>query len=156
MQNDLLEVCRGLQSQGVKYILVGGHAVRLNGILRATEDVDILLPFDVANGARLIEGLSFLDAARELDPAWFGAQANQPDVENIRLADRIVIDILFAANGETFESLQAHVLVIELEGISIPVLDIDGLLKAKTDYREKDRLDKSMLRRLRDGKAEGM
>ncbi len=151
MPNDLIEVCRGLQAQGVRYILVGGHAVRLNGIVRATEDVDILVPFDVANGARLIEGLSFLESARDIDPVWFSREANEPDLENIRVADRIVIDILFAVNGETFESLQPHVRLVELEGVAIPVLDIDGLLKAKTDYREKDVLDKAMLRRLQGG-----
>jgi hypothetical protein len=151
MQNDLIEVCRGLQAQGVRYILVGGHAVRLNGIVRATEDVDILVPFDTANGARLIQSLSFLESTRDIDPAWFSREANEPEVENIRVADRIVIDILFAVNGETFESLQPHVRVVELEGVAIPVLDIDGLLKAKTDYREKDVLDKAMLRRLRGG-----
>jgi len=154
MQNDLLEVCRGLQAQGVRYILVGGHAIRLNGILRATEDVDILVPFDWDNGARIVEGLSFLESAREIDPAWFTREANDPDIENIRIADRIVIDILFAANGETFETLQPHVRVVELEGVSIPVLDIDGLLKAKTDYREKDLLDKAMLKRLKEGGGE--
>jgi hypothetical protein len=154
MQNDLLEVCRALQAQGVRYILVGGHAVRLNGIVRATEDVDILVPFDTDNGRRLIEGLDFLESARDIDPAWFSREANQPDVENIRIADRIVIDVLFAVNGETFETLQPHVRVLELEGISIPVLDIEGLLKAKTDYREKDVLDKAMLRRLKSGQQD--
>ncbi|MDP2833958.1 MAG: hypothetical protein Q8Q28_11845 [Pseudomonadota bacterium] len=154
MQNDLLEVCRGLQAQGVRYILVGEHAIRLNGILRATEGVDILVPFDWDNGARIVEGLSFLESAREIDPAWFTREANDPDMENIRIADRIVIDILFAANGETFETLQPHVRVVELEGVSIPVLDINGLLKAKTDYREKDLLDKAMLKRLKEGGGE--
>lgn len=151
MQYDLIEVCRALQAHGVSYILVGGHAVRLNGIVRATEDVDILVPFDTANGRRLIESLGFLDSARDIDPAWFSREANQPDVENIRVADRIVIDILFAVNGETYETLQPHVRALELEGVSIPVLDIDGLLKAKTDYREKAVLDKAMLRRLKSG-----
>jgi len=151
MQNDLLEVCRSLQTQGVRYILVGGHAIRLNGILRATEDVDILVPFDRDNGIRLVESLSFLESAREIDPAWFTREANDPDIENIRIADRIVIDILFAVNGETYETLQPHVRVVELDGVLIPVLDIDGLLKAKTDYREKDLLDKAMLRRLKVG-----
>jgi len=150
MQNDLLEVCRGLQTCGVRYILVGGHAVRLNGILRATEDVDILVPFDQGNGARLVESLAFLESVREIDPAWFSREANEPDIENIRIADRIVIDILFAVNGESYESLQPHVRVIDLEGVQIPVLDIDGLLKSKTDYREKDLLDKAMLKRLKE------
>jgi len=31
------------------------------------------------------------------------------------------------------------------------VLDIDGLLKTKTDYREKDVLDKRMLERIKRG-----
>jgi hypothetical protein len=84
-----------------------------------------------------------------MDPAWFSREANEPEVENIRVADRIVVDILFAVNGETYETLQPHVRVLELEGVAIPVLDIDGLLKAKTDYREKDVLDKAMLRRLK-------
>lgn len=66
MRNDLIEVCRALQSHRVRYILVGGHAVRLNGIVRATEDVDILVPFDTANGQRLIEGLAFLESARDM------------------------------------------------------------------------------------------
>ena len=32
--------------------LVGGQAVRLNGFLRATEDIDILLPSSLENGRR--------------------------------------------------------------------------------------------------------
>jgi hypothetical protein len=42
--DDLLELLRRFQQEGVEYILVGGHAVRLNGFVRATEDIDILLP----------------------------------------------------------------------------------------------------------------
>jgi hypothetical protein len=59
--------------------------------------------------------------------------------------------LLFAANGETFESLQPHVRHIYVEGVPIATLDIDGLLKTKTDYREKDRIDKSVLIRLKQG-----
>jgi len=151
MQNDLLEVCKHLQTQGVRYILVGGHAVRLNGILRATEDVDILVPFDRANGERVKAGLSFLAAVAEIEPDWFTRTANEPDIQNIRVADRIVVDILFAVNGETFETLQPHVRMLTLDGVVIPVLDIDGLLKAKSDYREKDVLDKAALRRIKAG-----
>ncbi len=70
--------------------------------------------------------MSGLDAAREMDPAWFGREANGSEVENIRIANRI--DILFEVNGETHESLQPHVRALELERVAIPVLDIDGLL----------------------------
>lgn len=35
----LLDLLRRLQAEGVRYILVGGQAVRLNGFVRATEDI---------------------------------------------------------------------------------------------------------------------
>lgn len=38
---DLLKLLARFQEEGVQYILVGGHAVRLNGFVRATEDIDI-------------------------------------------------------------------------------------------------------------------
>lgn len=148
-QNDLLELCRHLQAEGVQYILVGGQAVRLNGIVRATEDVDILVPFDEANGRRIIAGLAYLESAKEMDPEWFGAAANADEVQNIRVADRVIVDILFAANGETYETLSPYVREMRIEDVTIPVLDLDGLLKTKTSPREKDQLDRQMLLRLR-------
>lgn len=134
-----------LQQNGVKFILVGDHAVRLQGFLRATEDIDILVPFDEANGVRLINSLDFLESAKEIQAWWFSKAANDEEIQNIRVADTMVIDILFAANGETFESLQPHVRMLDMGGVSIPVLDIEGLLKTRTDIREKDRIDKAAL-----------
>ena len=34
-----LELLRRFQVEGVEYVLIGGQAVRLNGFVRATEDV---------------------------------------------------------------------------------------------------------------------
>lgn len=145
----LLDLLHRLQKNGVRYVLVGGHAVRLQGFLRATEDIDLLVPFDEVNGRKLIDSLSFLESASELDPQWFTQQANEPDIQNIRVADQLVIDILFAANGETFDSLQAHIQTLVVDELEIPVLNIEGLLKTKTGYREKDQLDRQMLEKLR-------
>lgn len=75
---------------------------------------------------------------------------DEGDIENIRVADDLLVDLLFAANGETFESLQPYLRELEVEGVSVKLLNIEGLLKSKTDYREKDILDKSVLRKLRD------
>ena len=38
---------------------------------------------------------------------------------------------------------------IEVEGVPIATLEIEGLLKTKTDYREKDLIDKSVLTKLK-------
>src|SRR5437763_836199 len=86
---------------------------------------------------------------RLLDAAWFEPQSGA--IENIRVADELLIDVLFAANGETYETVQPHVRVVEIEGVKLRVLDIDGLLKTKTDYREKDVLDKRVLERIKLG-----
>jgi hypothetical protein len=143
----LLKLLQRFQEEGVHYVLVGGQAVRLNGFLRNTEDIDILLPHSVENGERVIRALSFLRSAADLDAQWFASSSDEP--ENIRVADDLLIDLLFAANGETFNSLQQHIKTLRIEGTDIQTLDIDGLLKTKTDYREKDLLDKQALRKLK-------
>lgn len=142
----VLRLMRRLHEEGVRYILVGGYAVRLNGFLRNTEDVDLLLPSSVQNGERLIRALDFLPSAKELEPSWFEPSADAP--ENIRVADDLLIDLLFAANGETWETLQPHVARLEIDGVPIVTLDIEGLLKTKTTYRDKDRIDREALTRL--------
>ena len=77
--------------------------------------------------------------------AWFEAQG---DAENIRVADELLIDLLFAANGETWESLQRYVARLEVDGVPVVTLNIEGLLRTKTDYRDKDRIDRAALSRL--------
>ena len=143
----LLDLLRRFQAEGVAYVLVGGHAVRLNGFNRNTEDIDILLPSSLENGRKVIKALSFLPSSKELDVQWFAPPADEP--ENIRVADELLIDLLFAANGQTYESLQDHVRTLTVDGVQIRTLDIEGLLKTKTDYRDKDRIDREALLRLK-------
>ena len=64
-----LQLLRRFQEEGVQYVLVGGQAVRLNGFMRATEDVDVLLKPSRANGEKIIRALSFLPSSVDLDPA---------------------------------------------------------------------------------------
>ena len=124
--------------------------MRLNGFVRATEDVDVLLKPGRNNGEKIIRALSFLPASSELDPSWFESLPDG-EVENIRVADDLLVDLLFAANGQTLEGLASYIVQIQIEGVEVQVLNIDGLLKTKTDFREKDILDKAVLMRLRDG-----
>lgn len=145
----LLRLLGRFRDEGVEYVLVGGQAVRLNGYLRATEDVDVLVKPTRANGEKIIRALSFLVASKELDAAWF-VPSEDGNVENIRVADDLLVDLLFSANGETYESVQPHVRELVIEGTPVKVLNIDGLIKTKTDYREKDLLDKQVLARIRD------
>jgi hypothetical protein len=38
---------------------------------------------------------------------------------------------------------------VTVDGVDIRTLDIEGLLKTKTDYRDKDRIDREVLQRLK-------
>jgi len=76
---------------------------------------------------------------------------NMAQPENIRVADELLLDLLFAANAQTFESLPPHVRQISVEGVPIATLDIDGLLKTRTSYRDKDKIDMAVLNRLKAG-----
>ncbi len=143
----LLDLLRRFQAEGVAYVLVGGHAVRLNGFNRNTEDIDILLPSSLENGSKVIKALTFLPSSKELDVEWLAPPAGEP--EKIRVADELLIDLHFAANGQSYESLQDHVRTLTVGGVQIRTLDIEGLLKTKTNYRDKDRIDREALLRLK-------
>lgn len=149
LEDPLLRLLARFAEEGVEYVLVGGQAVRLNGFLRATEDIDVLIRPTRDNGERIKRALSFLDSSRELDPAWFEPQHGE--VENIRVADELMVDLLFAANGETYESMQPFARVIVVDEVPLRVLNIDGLLRTKTSVREKDILDRRMLERIKSG-----
>ena len=145
--DSLLRLFQRLHDCGVEYVLVGGQAVRLNGYLRATEDIDIVVRASRDNAERIKRALDFLPAAREIDSAWF--EPVDGEVENIRIADDLVVDLLFSANGETYESLTDSIKELLIDGVPVRVLDIDGLLRTKTNYREKDVLDRQVLLRIK-------
>ena len=52
--------------------------------------------------------------------------------QKIRVADDLLIDLLFAANGQSYESLRNHIRALTLEGVQLLTLEIAGLLKTKT------------------------
>ena len=133
----LLTLLARFCAEGVEYVLIGGQAVRLNGFVRATEDIDVLVKPSLENGERVIRAMSFLESSRELDARWFVPAADGL-VENIRVADELLVDLMFSANGETFETVQPFVRELHIEGTPVRVLDIEGLLRTKTDYREID------------------
>lgn len=150
----LLRLLARFREEGVEYVLVGGQAVRLNGYLRATEDVDVLVRPGRVNGERIIRAMSYLASSKELDAQWFVPEADG-NIENIRVADDLLVDLLFAANGETYESVQPHIRELMIDHTPVKVLNIDGLIKTKTDYREKDVLDKRVLVRIREDSKPG-
>ena len=98
---DLKTLVRALNEQGTDYLLIGGYALLAHGFQRATVDIDLLVPANRASGEQVRRALLVLpdQAAREMDPSWF------EEGDTIRVADEFVIDVMFRACGETYESL---------------------------------------------------
>ncbi len=132
--DDLKNLVRSLDSNGVEYLLVGGYALAAHGYIRATTDIDVLVASTLESGVKLKQALLVLpeQAAKDIDPAWF------LDGENIRVGDEFIVDVMLNANGQTYDSLKAYVQMVDVDGVAIRTLSLEGLLLTKRTTRDKD------------------
>jgi predicted nucleotidyltransferase len=141
--DDLKLVLQALNESRVEYLLIGGYALAAHGYVRATTDIDILVPATIEAGNKIKRALLMLPqkVSAEIDPEWFA------EGETIRVADEFVVDVMFNACGETFASLTSEVEVIDLDGIPVKTVSLAGLLRTKQTVRSKDVLDRLILER---------
>lgn len=138
---DLKALIESLHQHNVDYLLIGGYALFAHGYHRATTNIDLLVPATRESGEKVRRALMVLpdQAAQEIDPAWF------EEGDNIRVADDFVVDIMLNACGETFDTLKPHAETIDLDGLSVRTINLEGLLKTKQTMREKDVADRMVL-----------
>jgi hypothetical protein len=137
-----------LARSGVEFIVVGGVAVALNGFVRTTEDVDIIVETSLANIERLLSSLASFGSghARELAPSDFDETEGA-----IRLVEDFPLDIFTVMRGRKFSDLTGHVRQTRINETAICFLDATGLILLKRDSgREKDQIDIAALRKLAD------
>lgn len=141
--DDLKLLLRSLNEHGVDYLLVGGYALAAHGYQRATTGIDVVVPGTLESGRRVKDALMVLPdrAAKDIKPEWF------EDGENIRVADAFVVDILLNANGQTFDTLDHHAETIDLDGIPVKTVSLEGLLLTKQTARDKDLADRIVIER---------
>ena len=141
---DLKALLHSLNQHGVEYFLIGGYALAAHGYLRATTDIDVLVPATFLSGELVVKALMVLpdQAAKDIDPTWF------PEGENIRVNDQFVVDIMLNANGHTYEMLKDFAEIIDLEGIPVRTLNLSGLLLTKKTMRQKDQIDAMLIERV--------
>ncbi len=140
---DLKLLLRSLNEHAVDYLLIGGYALAAHGYQRATTDIDVLVRATAESGQRVKDALMILPdrAARDLEPAWF------EEGENIRVADAFVIDLMLNANGQTFDTLLRYAETIDLDGVAIKTVNLEGLLLTKQTMRDKDVADRIVIER---------
>ena len=140
---DLKGLLRSLNEEGADYLLIGGYALYALGYQRGTVDIDIVLRPTREEGEKVKRALLVLPdgAGKDLDPEWF------TEGDTIRVADAFVVDLMFNACGQSFDSLRPHAITIDFEGVPVRTLDLEGLLKTKQSNREKDQRDREILER---------
>jgi hypothetical protein len=142
-QNPVLRVCSLLNAEAAKYLIVGGQALLLHGIVRNTEDVDILIESSEDNCQRVLAALARMEdgAAKELTPR---------DLQNnvVKIADEVEVDVSTRAWKVSYDEAAPTACEIEIDGVRVPYLGLRSLIASKETYREKDQLDLAQLRAL--------
>ena len=141
MNPDFRDLLAALLETGARFIVVGAHAMAVHGVPRATGDLDVWIARDPDNADRVLKAL-----------ARFGAPLSTLGISRDDLLedDQVVqigvpprrIDILTAISGVTFEEAYGGLVVHEVDGMPIPFLGRDALVRNKrASGRAKDVAD---------------
>ena len=128
----------------VKFIIVGGVAVALNGFVRTTEDIDILIEASAENVTRLLDELrNFGEGhARELSPADFSDSEGA-----IRIIEDFPLDVFTMMRGKRYADLVGSTKTTRIDDVEVRYLNSEALIALKSDsQRDQDRIDVSALR----------
>ena len=141
----LLRVCKLLNDSNAKYLICGAQACILHGLVRTTEDVDVLVESSEENCRRVLEGLSRMadGAARELTA--------KDIVENVvvKIADEVEVDVSIHAWKVSYAEAIGSAREVIIDGVKVPFLSLDMLIASKETLREQDSLDRLRLLELK-------
>ena len=143
-----LDVIRAFERARVEYILVGGVAVNLHGIVRATEDIDFFLRAEPENVERLKTALRSLWDDPEIDGIRCEDFETYPTLRYGPPGEDLVIDILTKlGTAFRFEDLEAETLTVE--GVPVRVATPRTLVRMKKGtLRDIDKADAAALARI--------
>lgn len=147
---DYEEFIAVLNDHGVRYLIVGAHALAFHARPRATKDLDILLDSTSANARKVLAALRDFFGGADLgytvedliDPHW---------IIQIGLAP-VRIDLLTQLPGcASFEATWKNRVEARFGAVTAYYLGLEDLIRAKDAAgRAQDRADARILRRARD------
>ncbi len=140
-----------LATSEVNFILVGGLAVALNGYVRLTEDVDILIDTDPENISRFIAAMAKYGDGHggTFTPEDFDETPGA--LRLIEEAEQSQLDIFTVMDGLTYRDLLSDAERYELRDHTIRYASRTMLIRFKSSsVREKDQIDVFALKRLKD------
>ena len=141
MNPDFRDLLAAFLDAGVRFLVVGAHAMAVHGVPRATGDLDVWIAPDPANLDRAWSALAAFGAPL----AAMGvtrADLGRPDqVVQVGLPPRR-IDILTSISGVGFEDAWPERVTHRTEGLAVPFLGRAALVRNKrASARAKDLAD---------------
>lgn len=130
-------VCGALNQAGAQYLVIGGIACILHGHVRATMDVDILIERTRENAKRVLEGLSQVGYAFAAE--WSPEELLRKPVTVV--GDDPAVDIFTVAWSVKYADAVSRASTVEVEGVTIPLIGLDDLIRTKRTGRSQDVVD---------------
>jgi predicted nucleotidyltransferase len=121
------DLYRALNANKVKYVIIGGVAVNLYGVIRATKDVDLFIEASIENATRLLKAMeeARFGTASLISPA--GILKKDVTIFN----DILRIDVLVRMKNLDFEKVWQHRKIVKVKDIKINLISIDDLILSK-------------------------
>jgi len=139
-----LDLFRALAVGGVDYVVVGGLALNLHGVERATMDVDLAIALEESNLHRAVGAFRSLEL-RPVAPVSWDEIAAPGQLERWRTEKHMLVlglqkvtglaptvDVLTAL-AVPFDALKRNSVTKDLAGLAVPVAGIDDLIALKRD-----------------------
>ena len=145
LNEDYKEMLQLLLEEQVDFILVGAYALAAHGYPRATGDMDIWVKADEINSLSIYKALERFGAP--VDQITVNEFATEGIVFKIGVTPRR-IDIITHLDGISFDEADEDKIVVKVEGLKLPILSFDKLIKNKLSTgRERDELDVKLLKK---------
>jgi hypothetical protein len=147
---DVVDLCRRLNEQQARYLVVGGWAIIQLGFGRTTEDVDLLVEDSEDNFERIQKAMLGLPdgAVREME----ATDLSQYTV--VRVGDVYTVDLMAKACGVDYQEASSEIDWHNVEGERIPFANAQLMWRLKQTIRVKDEVDRDYLRSIQAEEAE--
>jgi hypothetical protein len=145
-----------LARHGVKYVLIGAVAARLQGFPRMTADADITPSRDHANLKRLASALRELDARvyTESVPEGFAFDCSEATLSRADMWHLVTsagrLDVAFVPSGtEGYPDLVRNAVAFEVFGVELSAASLEDIVRSKEAAgRPQDKQDVIILREM--------
>ena len=156
-----LDLFKALQKERVAYVLVGGLAVNLHGVERATMDVDLTLAMDHSNLQRFLKAATKLKL-KPILPVPLAALCDEKQIDEWIRTKHLIAFSLHSPSGNLptvdiivrpkvpFRKMRLDRIEKDLNGVAVSFASVDDLIALKKGTgRKQDASDIKALRMVR-------